>query len=246
MRLKQIVSFTTLILPSFAQVFVYNGASNQLQFPVAPGSFTKLSGNFAGVPAALASALPLPKTLGDVQVFINNVAAPIYVVRSDEITIQIPRATPNDRVSYRVVRAGVEIASGFLNVIESAPGIFYVVGDAFAQGGVLNQAGAYAVRESPAVRGQRIQVFGTGEGPLDAAVEDGAAPATLARSRNPAQCWVSVDEAVVEFSGASPQFPGLWQINLVVPDKPYISDRVPLYCVVKGISTNAVSFWVAQ
>ncbi len=246
MRLKRTALLTALILPATAQVFVYNGASNQLQFPVAPGSFTKLSGNFAGVPTALASALPLPRTLGDVQVFVNNVAAPIYAVRADEITVQVPRATPNDRVPFRVTRAGAEIATGFLNVIESAPGIFYVVGDPFAQGGVLNQAGAYAVRESPGVRGQRIQVFGTGEGLLDTAVEDGAAPTALARSRNTAQCWVSVDEAVVEFSGASPQFPGLWQINLVVPDKPYITGRVPLYCVIRGISTNAVSFWVAQ
>ena len=111
MRLKLSAFVVGVILPcdTRQQVFIYTGANNQLQFPVAPGSFTKLSGNFAGVPTALAAALPLPKTLGEVQVFINNVAAPIYAVRADEITVQIPlRATPFDRVPFRVTRTGTE------------------------------------------------------------------------------------------------------------------------------------------
>jgi len=236
-----------LTLPA-QSLFVYNGASYKLLFPVAPGSFAKISGNFAGVSPELAAALPLPRQLGGVQVLVNNAAAPLYAVRSDEITFQVPRNTPAQRVPLRVARGGVDLANDFLNVIESAPGIFYVLGDRLAQGGILNQSGAYAVREAPARRGEVIQIFGTGEGPLDILVEDGAAPAAgaIARSRNAAECFVSVDPAMVQFSGASPQFPGLWQVNLVVPDKPYIRGQVPIFCNVKGITTNVVSFWVAE
>lgn len=240
-----------LLLPSLltvslvpAQVAIYNGASNQLRFPVAPGSFTKISGNFTGVATTTAGALPLPKELGGVQVSVNGIPAPLYAVRADEITFQVPRAVTAGNHPLRVLRAGAELASARVDILDSAPGIFYAVGDPNAQGGVLNQAGAFATRDTPAARGQIVQIFGTGEGPLSAPVEDGAVPNGLATTRNAVKCFISVEEAVIQFSGASPQFPGLWQVNAVVPDKAHVTGRVPLFCSVNGISTNAVSFWI--
>jgi uncharacterized protein (TIGR03437 family) len=58
--------------------------------------------------------------------------------------------------------------------------------------------------------------------------------------------FVSVDEAVVQFSGMSPQFPGIWQINAIVPNREYISGQVPLAVMIDGVPSNQVSFWVAE
>jgi uncharacterized protein (TIGR03437 family) len=229
-----------------AQIAIYNGATNVLRFPIAPGSFAKVNGNFAGTPTASADRLPLPRELGGIQVFVNNVAAPLYAVRADEISFQVPRAATAGNHPFRITRGGAEIASSRVDVLDAAPGIFFAVGDPNAQGGILNQAGAFATRDNPARRGQIIQIFGTGEGPLASAVEDGAIPTGLVSTRNEARCFVSVDPAVIQFSGASPQFPGLWQVNAVVPDRPYITGQVPLFCTINGISTNNVTFWVAQ
>lgn len=236
----------TSLAAQTSEIAVYNGASYTLRFPLAPGSFAKVSGAFAGVATAAATALPLPKELNGVQVLVNNVPAPLYAVRADEITFQVPCATPAGRQRLRVTRAGADVAAGSVDILASAPGLFYDLADRNAQGGVLNQAGAYAVPASPAVRGQIVQVFGTGEGALSIALEDGATPSALATARAETKCFVSVEEAPLQFSGASPQFPGLWQINITVPNRPHIRGRVPLFCTVNGISTNVVTFWVAE
>ncbi|MBM3792728.1 MAG: hypothetical protein FJW31_01405 [Acidobacteria bacterium] len=246
MRLLGLLLIPCAVFAQTSDIAIYNGASYTLRFPLAPGSFAKVSGAFAGVTSATATSLPLPKELGGVQVLVNNVAAPLYAVRADEITFQVPRGINPGRVPFRVNRGGGAVASGNVDILASAPGIFYDLADRNAQGGILNQAGAYAVQAAPAVRGQIAQIFGTGEGPLSLAVEDGAVPSALAASRNETKCFVSVEEAPVQFSGASPQFPGVWQVNITVPNRPHVRGRVPLFCTVNGISTNVVTFWVAE
>jgi uncharacterized protein (TIGR03437 family) len=246
MRPLLLALFALALQAQNTNIAIYNGASYTLRFPLAPGSFSKISGVFEGATTATAGTLPLPRELGGLRVTVNDLPAPLYAVRADEITFQVPRNAALGRGQLRVFRGSTEIATGAVDLLESAPGIFYDLSSRDAQGGVLNQAGSYAVPGNPAVRGQVIQIFGTGEGPLNGTVEDGSIPSSLATTRNATRCFVSVDSAVVQFSGASPQFPGLWQINVIVPDRPYIRGRVPLFCTVNGISTNVVTFQVAD
>jgi len=135
-----------------------------------------------------------------------------------------------------------------MDVYPVSPGIFHVLDDVRKQGGILNQASAYAVQGNPARRGQVIQIFATGQGAVSATVPEGGVPptGTLVSATGTTKVWISVDEAQVTFSGLSPQFPGLWQINAVVPNKPYISGQVPVVVSINGFSSNAVSFWVAE
>jgi uncharacterized protein (TIGR03437 family) len=77
-------------------------------------------------------------------------------------------------------------------------------------------------------------------------VPDGDVPSGLVRTQETPEVFISVDKAEVIFSGLSPQFPGLWQINARVPDKPYIRGQVPVYVTINGVSSNVVSFWVAE
>jgi uncharacterized protein (TIGR03437 family) len=153
------------------------------------------------------------------------------------------------RVNVRVTRGGSDLAAGTANVVPVSPGIFFAgaLDDPLAIGGVLNHDNIYALQSAPARRGRAIQIFATGQGPVDAAVPDGAVPpaGTLARATGVTKVFISVDEAEVIFSGLSPEFPGLWQINAIVPDKPYISGQAPLVVTIDGVPTNQVSFWVA-
>jgi uncharacterized protein (TIGR03437 family) len=43
-----------------------------------------------------------------------------------------------------------------------------------------------------------------------------------------------------------PLFPGLWQINVRVPDKPYLRGPVPLFVRYRGMTSNLVVFWMEQ
>lgn len=227
---------------------VVNGARFEVKYPVSPGSYAQAYGTFAGVNATPAATIPLPTTLDGVQVLINDVPAPLIDVRSTVLSFLVPGATAAGRASVRVVKGGAALATGTVDVVERSPGVFFVLNDPLAQGGVLNQSSQYAVQGSPAARGGRIQIFGTGQGPVSASVPDGAAPppGQLVTARGVTKVFVSVDEAVVEFSGLSPQFPGLWQINAIVPDKPYVAGQVPLVVTIDGVPSNQTSFWVAQ
>jgi uncharacterized protein (TIGR03437 family) len=44
----------------------------------------------------------------------------------------------------------------------------------------------------------------------------------------------------------SPEFPGLWQINVRLPDAPSISKQVPVFVIADGVVSNAVTVWVEE
>lgn len=237
-----------MTLSAQTSLSVINGARFELRYPVSPGSYAQAYGTFEGVPTVSAPGVPLPTTLGDIQVMVGDTAAPLYAVGATVVSFVLPKNTPVGRATVRVVRGGTTLSTGTADVVPNSPGVFFVLTDPLAQGGILNQDSQYAIENAPARRGQAIQIFATGQGPVDVDVADGAVPAsgTLARATGTTKVYVSVDEAEVTFSGLSPQFPGLWQINAIVPDKSYISGQVPLLVTIDGVPSNQVSFWVVQ
>lgn len=226
-----------------------NGARFELRFPVSPGAYAQTYGSFAGVPETFAQSVPLPAELGGTQVFIDGRPAGLYAVSSTVVSYVVPFQTPAGRVAGRVVRDGQELGTFQVDVLPVSPGIFHVLEDPLKQGGILNQDSVYAIQNAPARRGQVIQIFATGQGAaLSGSVADGAVPpaGTLINTTTAPDVHISVDKAQVIFSGLSPQFPGLWQINAVVPDKDYIRGQVPVFVSLDGVSSNVVSFWVAE
>ena len=230
-----------------SEVAVVNGASFRAGFPVSPGSLASAFGSFGTVTQGGAPALPLGTELNGVQVFVNDVAAPLLFVSEGQINFQVPASMPG-RVPIRVVNAGTVVAEGTVDIIQSAPGLFHVTTDPQKQGAALNQDFSANGEQRPAIRGQVIQLFGTGQGPLSSPIPDGeGAPSdNPARTTSMPQVFVSVDEAEVLFSGMAPGFVGLWQINVRIPDQSYIAGQVPVFVVKDGIESNQISVWVAQ
>jgi uncharacterized protein (TIGR03437 family) len=263
-----LLSLVSLSQPLHAQVgiAVVNAASFQAQFPVAPGSLvsgfavdptTQAAQIFAGAPAgANAPSIPLPATLGGVQVLVNNVAAPLLFVRAGalganpvqgQVNFQIPGATPEGKRAVRVLVNGTEVASGFVNVFNVGPGLFFNGADPVLPGIVQNFPGfALNGPNSPTTRGGVVIAYGTGQGPLDVAVADGNNPgATAARPTLAVKCFVGVEEVTPD-TAMQPEFVSLWQLNVPIPQAPSVSGRMPFFCTVGGISTNVVSIWVAE
>lgn len=247
LSISLLVCLTAAIL-SAQSLSVINGARFEVRYPVSPGTYAQAYGTYTGVTTQSASAVPLPTTLDGVQVLVNDVAVPLYAVGPTVMSFVVPKGTQTGRANVRVTRTGGNLATVTMDVVPVSPGIFFVLGDPLAQGGILNQASQYAIQGAPAQRGAAIQIFATGQGPVSVDVADGAVPpsGTLARATGETKVFISVDEAVVTFSGLSPQFPGLWQINATVPNKPYIAGQVPVTVTIDGVPTNQVSFWVAQ
>jgi uncharacterized protein (TIGR03437 family) len=232
-----------------AQVTVINGASFRLEQPVSAGSWASAFGSFSGVSTTVGTVFPIPKTLGGVTVTVDGSEAPVYFVSSGQINFLIPAAVaPGIRpVQVRTPSATV---NGSVRVITSGPGLF--VKDASTdrppKGAILNQDSTENTSSNLARRGQVIQIYGTGPGRPSAPIADGAlSPASpLVRTLSTPQVFIAGVEAEVQFSGMAPDLVGVWQINAFVPDRPFISGRVPVVVFMDGVDSNEVTIFVAQ
>ena len=98
---------------------------------------------------------------------------------------------------------------------------------------------------NPAARGSVLQIFATGQGPVDSPVADGTGtPAQQINATLPTTAWVAGAERTVLFSGLTPGFVGLAQINVQLDASD--SGPVPVFITVNGIASNAVTVYVAQ
>jgi uncharacterized protein (TIGR03437 family) len=230
-------------------VAVVNGASFLARFPVAPGSLASAFGTFPGASSASASALPLPATLGGVQVLVDDTPAPLLFVSAAQVNFQVPRSVATGRRSVRVTVGGTAVAQGTMDLLDLSPGIF-ITGTAGNNpvGAVLNQNSSANTEANPARRGEVIQIFGTGPGALSATIADGAAAPgdpVVTTTTQPVAGVIGGVETAADFSGMAPGFVGLWQVNVKVPDRSFISGQVQLFVKIGGLPTNVVTFWVA-
>jgi uncharacterized protein (TIGR03437 family) len=243
-----LTSLTFVLCASLpAQVAIVNNASFRGDQPVSPGSWVAAFGTFSGVSTTTATGFPLPKTLGGVKVTIDGVDAPLYDVRSSQITFLIPGAsTPGLRPVQITTPSGA--VNGTVRVIASAPGLFTKDVQVPPRGAVRNQDGVTENSSSaPAKRGDIISIYATGPGPLSRTLDDGAAPGTtpsLATTKSTPQVYIGGVEATVQFSGMNPDAPGLWQINATIPNLSFISGRMPVRVFIDGVDSNEVTVFV--
>ncbi len=91
----------------------------------APGMLDSLFGTFAKNTASAAS-LPLPTSLGDIQVLVNGVAAPLLYTSPTQINFQVPMATPTGPQDFEVLQVSTNqvLSDGLYSVEQSSPGFF--------------------------------------------------------------------------------------------------------------------------
>ncbi len=257
MRLKTLLLALFSCMLASAQVAVVNGASGRLDQPVSPGSwaFIKDFGAGAdilpGVPETVAPGYPasFPKQLSGVTIKVSNIDAAIWYVSKSQVNFLIPFGAP-----LGLDPVVVTFASGQLNlsvrVMTVAPGLFALDVATPPRGAILNfRNGALAginTEANPAHRGETIQIYATGPGPLSATLEDGVpVPSTsLITATATPQVFIGGVEATVQGNAMAPTLVGAWIINAVIPDLPFIAGRVPIIAYMNGVDSNEVAVFV--
>jgi uncharacterized protein (TIGR03437 family) len=99
---------------------------------------------------------------------------------------------------------------------------------------------------NPAKRGDALVIYGTGQGAVAPAVDDGVAAGTsLSSSTAPPNVFLAGKQMAVQFSGLAPGFAGLWQVNVpLAADAPTGTDME--LTVVSGPSSNKLLVSVKQ
>lgn len=237
--LLALAAFTGLL--SAQNLTILNGASFRTGQPVTAGSWATAYGAFTGVAQTVATTSPIPQTLGGVTVTINGAAAPVYFVSATQVNFLVPFAVTAGVRSVEVKTAAATL-TGSVRVMSAAPGIF--AND--SNGAILNQDSSANSNTNRAQRGQVVQIYATGPGALTRAVADGAAAPSspLALTVSTPEVFIAGVPATVQFSGMAPGFAGLWQVNVTVPDRAFISGRVPLQLFMDGVDSNEVNLFV--
>lgn len=214
---------TTGNLPGIFFGGVVNGASfiAAPQNTVAPGTVVSIFGRNLAPTTAAATKLPLDTVMGNTVVTFNGVPAPLYFVSPTQINAQVPdlfgvfdfvqvQVTVNNAVS------SIENVpfQGF------SPGIFTRDQNGKAIAGVLHQDNSPVTATSPARRGEVVQIFCSGLGSTSPPLIPGqAAPRIpLASTDSPVRVSIGgVTNLVPQFAGLTPDFAGLYQVNVQIP-----------------------------
>lgn len=210
--------------------------------PVAPGSLASAYGSFGNVPLTTWNGTgTMPKQLANVAIRVNNVDCPLYFVSGGQINFNVPGTTPSGKQPVDVVVSGNVVAQGSVNVYDFFPALAASNTLATRPGIILNQDSTVNSATAPATRGSVIQLFATGCGATSPVSLDGIPQGAAAPAVAKVVAYVAVDEAVVSYAGAQPQYPGICQVNIQIPDKSYITGDVPLYITANGVASNPVS-----
>ena len=227
-----------------------SGASFAPNAPLSPGSIISLFGDNLGNGIAGATALPLGTTLADATVVMAGTPMPILFGSNGQINAVVPAQINVNTSQQIVVQRGNTLSIPIsVDVGPANPGIFGfpAPGDPPQQGAIVN-AFTYVVADptTPVTAGSILAIFCTGLGVVDQTIPDGAAAPTspLANTVPKATVTIGGKDAAVSFSGLSPGFAGLYQIDATVPSGLAPGNQVPVIVNIGGASSPAVTIAV--
>jgi uncharacterized protein (TIGR03437 family) len=186
--------------------------------PIAPGEFVSLFGT--GLSAETKTAAPpYPPGLSNVSVLIDDVQAPISLVSSTQINVLVPYATAGPTATIVVNNNGAMSNTVTVPVAATAPGVFSLTSNGIGNGAILHADYTLVTTAKPAATGETVLVFLTGLGAVTPPVPDGKAGSgtTLNYVNAPVTALIGGLPATVSFAGLAPGYPGLYQLNVVVP-----------------------------
>jgi uncharacterized protein (TIGR03437 family) len=225
-------------------------ASTKGLSPGVIASVWPFSGAKFGSETKALSALPMPRTLGDVQLLYNDEPAPLYFVSPGQINFLVPMNAPRSGTAQLVLvqaSTGQVLASGVMQqMAEASPAFFTANQTGSGQVAALNQDNSVNNSGSAAARNEVIQLYLTGQGFVPGAPPDGEAPSGLITTDGRLRVWIEgssldsggyVPDDYIQFSGLAPGFTGLWQINVKIPDRTAPGNRV-IFVQYKDINSS--------
>ena len=221
---------------------VVNAASFAAE--VSPGALATVFGSGFAASTTQFSSAPLTNKLGGVSVNVNNQPAPILFVSPSQINFQVPYETPVGTATVTVTGNSLTSSAVNVPVMTAAPGLFF---DSSGHAIVQNQDFSLNTTQNPAKAGSTIIAYLTGSGPLNNPVQDGAvAPAApLSSATSTTSATFDTVTAQVSFTGLTPGFIGLLQMNVVVPSTLTTQDYL-LTLSIAGQKSNAATVSVTQ
>ena len=186
-----------LVIAPQAAGFAANGVVNAASFTagIAPGGAMAIFGQGLAGAGAITS------------VDFDGTSATVLSASTFQVNALVPASlAPGNHTLH--VRSAYGTAQQTVAVAAVAPAIF-LVGNP-AAGAIVNQNGSLNSTTNPAARGQYVTVYATG---LGAVVAQGGLSVTSAA----VTVAIGGEQLPAAFAGLSPGYPGLYQVNVLIP-----------------------------
>ena len=236
--------------PTLAANGIVNAASFSGGAAVAPGSIVSIFGSNFISQLAVPSGDPLPTSLQGVSVTFNGTKAPLFFVAPAQINAQVPFEVTGSTASVQVTNSAGASNTQTVDISAESPAIFTTSQNGVGQGVVVFANSATIVGPiktgtdwRPAKTGDTITIYLNGLGAVTPPINDGWNSCTQSvcapdfsnlTLRNTTVRpivkigGVTVPDSAVLFSGFTPLFAGLYQINLTIPSGITPSNQVPV------------------
>jgi uncharacterized protein (TIGR03437 family) len=233
-------------VPQIATGGVIDAAGFTKGQAIAPGSLVSIFGSGLSSALAAADTVPLSMSLNGTSVSFNGVLAGLDFVSGGQINAQVPWNVVSSGTLNVVVTTPKGASPAIaVPVAQFSPGIFSIPPGAGyavainADGSIAAPAGAIAgFPTHPAKIGDALVVYANGLGPVDIPVSNGAASLdALRHTITTPVVLIGGKSSQVLFSGLTPQFPGVNQMNVVIPTVT-IGNSVSIQVQVGGITSS--------
>lgn len=215
-----------------------------------------------------AASTPLPTKLSNVSVRVNGILAPLFFVGvgggqgagAFQINYQVPYQTQSGLAKIEVLNNDTPVSTGYLIVGTATPGVFTIAATGKGQAVAINQDfslngdSAQNPNAKPEARGRIVTFFANGSGGKYINPANGQALSPVSGEAVPANLIYATQTtpivtiggvpATVEFSGLTPGFVGLWQLNVTIPQDAPVGNAVPVVIKLNRRTTNLTTIAV--
>lgn len=269
MRLRLLFLGTATVVAAWAQTpivppgSIVNGASFAAGQPIAGGALISIFGSNLATTQQHADSVPLSTSLGGVTVeFVNPTTNTTLngrlldtIPAAGQLNLQVPWniVPPNTTQTVNVVVTNGTVSSQPTPVTIGpfSPGIFADGSLGIVQNNsdftLAQPAGSIpGLTTHPAKPGDAVILYATGIGALQTGIADGAAAGQVIFTQTQPTVLIGGVTAQLIYSVISPQFVGLYQVAVFVPNVP-AGNSVPVQIQMGGITTPAtVTMAVSQ
>jgi uncharacterized protein (TIGR03437 family) len=228
-------------------------AANTPGNALAPRSIATLYGASLSSAISLAdSAPPLPISLAGVTLSLGGSTLPLFFVSPGQINFQLPFIQVTGPTTFPLIITNGQLSSTInVTLTPFSPSLFTTNSQGTGQASALINGTSILVAPAgkfsgsrPAAKNEFIQLYCTGLGDVGNSRPNLGSPSPA----NPplstlAKATVTVGEvdANVTFSGLSPGFVGLYQVNLQIPQTAPSGDAVPVVLTIGGVKSNTAT-----
>jgi len=239
--------------PPVSSTAAFVSAANTPGNALAPRSIATLYGaGLAPFISSADSAPPLPFSLAGTTLLLSNGnTLPLFFVSPGQINFQLPFVTISGPTQYDLTITNGQLSSTIkVTLTPYSPSLFTTNSQGTGQAAALVNSTSIIVAPTgmfpgsrPAARNEFIQLYCTGLGDVFNRPNLGAASPASPLAATMAQPAVSVGgvDANVVFSGLSPGFVGLYQVNLQIPQTAPSGNAVPVILKIGGATSNTAT-----